>query len=88
MALAIKFGNMIASGEVTDMPELARIGHVTCARMTQIKNLFNLAPEHCCFCSELRVPRSGVRAAVARCGSAGLGEAAGAACLAFRTTLA
>jgi hypothetical protein len=30
---------------VTNQAELARLGHVTCARLTQIINLLNLAPD-------------------------------------------
>jgi len=45
MALAIKFDEMIRRGEVRDYAELARLGHVTRARITQIMNLLNLAPE-------------------------------------------
>jgi hypothetical protein len=45
MALAIRFEGMLARGEVNDYAELARIGHVTRARVTQIMNLLNLAPE-------------------------------------------
>ena len=39
MALAIRFEAMLASGEVSDQAELARLGHVTRARLTQIMNL-------------------------------------------------
>lgn len=45
MALAIHFDNLIRNGNVTDYAELARLGHVTRARMTQIMNLLNLAPD-------------------------------------------
>lgn len=45
MALAIKFEDMIARGEVRDYAELARLGFVTRARLTQIMNLLLLAPE-------------------------------------------
>lgn len=45
MALAIKFDQMIRDGVVTDMAELARLGHVSRARMSQIMNLLNLAPD-------------------------------------------
>jgi len=45
MALAIKFEEMIRRGEVRDYAELARLGHVTRARITQIMNLLSLAPE-------------------------------------------
>lgn len=45
MALAIKFDEMIRRGEVRDYADLARLGHVSRARITQIMNLLNLAPE-------------------------------------------
>ena len=45
MALAIRFDDLLRHGEVKDYAELARLGHVTRARVTQIMNLLNLAPE-------------------------------------------
>lgn len=45
MALAIRFDQLIRDGDVTDRAELARLGHVTRARLTQIMNLLNLAPD-------------------------------------------
>lgn len=45
MALAIKFQGMLERGEVKDQAELARVGHVTRARLTQIMNLLVLAPD-------------------------------------------
>lgn len=45
MALAIRFDGLIRSGAVADQAELARLGHVTRARLTQIMNLLNLAPD-------------------------------------------
>lgn len=45
MALAIRFDRLIKSGEVTDQAELARLGHVSRARVTQIMNLLQLAPD-------------------------------------------
>ena len=45
MALAIRFERLIQDGAVADQAELARVGHVTRARLTQIMNLLNLAPE-------------------------------------------
>jgi hypothetical protein len=44
MALALKFERMVREGIVSDYAELARLGHVTRARMTQIMNLIHLAP--------------------------------------------
>jgi hypothetical protein len=45
MALAIKFQDMIDRGEVKDYAELARLGYVSRARVTQIMNLLNLHPD-------------------------------------------
>lgn len=45
MALAIRFDELIRSGEITDQADLARLGHVSRARVTQIMNLLNLAPD-------------------------------------------
>ncbi len=45
MALAIKFDGLIRDGVVRDYAELARLGYVTRARMTQVMNLLNLAPD-------------------------------------------
>ena len=44
MALAIRFEYLLASGAVRDQTELAELGHVTRARITQIMNLLRLAP--------------------------------------------
>jgi hypothetical protein len=45
MALAIYFDQLIRDGVVADQAELARLGHVSRARLTQIMNLLNLAPD-------------------------------------------
>ena len=45
MALAIKFQGMVDRGEVRDYADLARLGFVTRARLTQIMNLLLLAPD-------------------------------------------
>jgi hypothetical protein len=45
MALAIRMDGLIREGVVTDQAEIARIGQVTTARMSQIMNLLNLAPD-------------------------------------------
>jgi hypothetical protein len=45
MALAIRFDDLLASGAVADYAELARLAHVTRARITQIMNLRMLAPD-------------------------------------------
>jgi hypothetical protein len=45
MALAIRFDGLLRSGAVADQAELARLGHVTPARVTQIMNMLCLAPD-------------------------------------------
>lgn len=45
MALAIRFDRLIKAGEIADQADLARLGQVTRARVTQIMNLLLLAPE-------------------------------------------
>lgn len=45
MALAIRFNELIRTGEASDMIELARRGHVTQPRMSQIMALNQLAPD-------------------------------------------
>jgi hypothetical protein len=45
MALAIRFESLLKAGDVADYAELARRGHVSRARITQITNLLMLAPE-------------------------------------------
>ncbi len=45
MALAIRFDELLRNGDVEDFADLARLGHVTRARVTQIMNLLNLAPD-------------------------------------------
>lgn len=45
MALAIKFQDMVARGEVRDYADIARLGHITRARATQLMNLLHLAPD-------------------------------------------
>ena len=45
MALAIRCERLISEGEIADYAELARLGHVTRARVTQIMNLLLLAPD-------------------------------------------
>ena len=45
MALAIHFDRLVRDGEIHDYAELAELGNVTRARVTQIMNLTNLAPE-------------------------------------------
>jgi DNA invertase Pin-like site-specific DNA recombinase len=45
LALAMKFEGLIQQGVVKDYAELARLGQVSRARITQIMNLLNLAPD-------------------------------------------
>jgi DNA invertase Pin-like site-specific DNA recombinase len=45
LALALKFEGLIQRGEVKDYAELARLGRVSRARITQIMNLLNLSAE-------------------------------------------
>ncbi|HTU24755.1 MAG TPA: hypothetical protein VMF30_05130 [Pirellulales bacterium] len=45
MALAIRFEGLIQSRTVTSYAELARLAHVSRARITQIMNLLMLAPD-------------------------------------------
>lgn len=45
VALAIRFEQLIRDGEVRDLADIARLGHVTRARVTQIMNLLHLAPD-------------------------------------------
>lgn len=45
MALAIRFEKLVRTGAVRDYAELARLGYVTRARLTQIMNLLQLAPD-------------------------------------------
>ena len=44
MALAIRFERLIKAGEIADQADLARLGNVSRARVTQIMNLLLLAP--------------------------------------------
>ena len=46
MALAIKFQDMVDRGEVRDYADLARLGYVTRARLTQIMNLLSARARH------------------------------------------
>ncbi len=45
LALAIRFQDMLARGEVQDFADMARLGYVTRARITQIMDLTLLAPD-------------------------------------------
>jgi hypothetical protein len=44
MALAIHFDELLRERKVKDLAELARLGQVSRARVTQVMNLLNLAP--------------------------------------------
>jgi hypothetical protein len=44
LALAHKLDAMVRSGEITDYGQLARLGHISPARLTQIMVLLHLAP--------------------------------------------
>jgi hypothetical protein len=45
MALAIRFEGLVRTGEMMNYAEIAALGHVTRARITQIMNLLQLAPD-------------------------------------------
>jgi hypothetical protein len=45
MALAIHLEGLIRDGKVKNQAELARLGHVSRPRLTQILNLLSLAPD-------------------------------------------
>jgi hypothetical protein len=45
MALAIYYEGLIREGHIKDYAEIATLGHVTRARITQIMNLTLLAPD-------------------------------------------
>ena len=45
MALAIRFDGLLRSGAIIDQAELARLGKVSRARISQILNLIHLAPD-------------------------------------------
>jgi hypothetical protein len=45
MALAIRFEGLLQTSQVRDQAALARLGHVTRARVSQILSLIHLAPD-------------------------------------------
>lgn len=45
MALALRIERLVQDGEVASFAEVARLGHVTRARVAQIVGLLNLAPD-------------------------------------------
>jgi hypothetical protein len=44
MALALRFEHLLQAGEIRDYAELARLGHVSRARISQIMRLLSLSP--------------------------------------------
>jgi hypothetical protein len=64
MALAVKYQGLVDCGELRDYADIARLGYVTRARMTQVMNLSNLAPdiqEQLLFPSGFLPPERGLR---------------------------
>ena len=45
VALALRFEMLLRNGAVANCAELARLGHVSSARISQIMNLLHLAPD-------------------------------------------
>jgi hypothetical protein len=45
MALALRLDGLLRDGTISDAAEIARLGHVSRARVSQILNLLNLAPD-------------------------------------------
>ncbi len=45
MALAIRLERMVSQGELSDYADIARLGQVSRARVTQLMNLLQLAPD-------------------------------------------
>jgi len=45
MALALRFDGLLSAGTISSYAELAELGHVTTARISQIMNLLSLAPD-------------------------------------------
>ena len=67
--MAVRCQELLGSGAVKDHAELARLGRVTRARMTQVMNLLNLAPqiqEEILFLPEIREGREPVRESALR----------------------
>jgi hypothetical protein len=66
LALAIRMESLIRAGAIADYKEMAQLGHVSRARITQIMNLLLLAPdiqEHILFLSATRQGRDPIRLA-------------------------
>jgi len=65
LALAVKFDGLRQDGIVKNYTELARLGRVSRARVTQIMNLLNLAPdiqENILLSPRLSIPETSIRA--------------------------
>jgi len=45
IALAIKYQGMVSRGELLDYADIARLGYITRARVTQVMNPLHLAPD-------------------------------------------
>ena len=45
MALALRFNELVRAGQIESYSALASLGHVSRARISQIANLLNLAPD-------------------------------------------
>ena len=45
MALVLRFDELVRTGQIANYRELASLGHVTRARVSQITNLVHLAPD-------------------------------------------
>ena len=43
--LALRFEGLVRSGAIANYAEIATLGHVTRARVSQVMNLLNLAPD-------------------------------------------
>ncbi len=55
-ALALRFEGLVRTGAVASYAEIAELGHVTRARVSQVTNLLNLAPD--IFAALLFLPRT------------------------------
>ena len=69
MALALHLERLITDGEIADRAEIARLGQVSRARVTQIMNLLSLAPdiqEEILFLPRTQGGRDAVREAMVR----------------------
>ena len=72
MALALRCDGLLRTGAVENQTEIARLGHVTRARVSQILNLLNLAleiQEELLFLPRTIVPKSDWRSSLQICNS-------------------